>query len=85
MKPEPWIIEDIGRLRKQKVRTEEEEKYLKLLLWYVQEAMYLIDLKAYAESKIGKVSDSQRKMLKVAAERGKELEPSGPLAGAIND
>lgn len=71
MKPEPWIIEDIGNLRRNKNRTEKEDQYLALLMWYVQEAL--------------KTTDSQRKMLKVAAERGKELETSGPLAGAMND
>ena len=34
MKPEAWVIEDIGRLRKQKIRTKDEDSYLSLLLWY---------------------------------------------------
>lgn len=83
MKPEQWIIEDIGRLRKKPNKTENEQQYLNLLTWYVQDAMHLVDLKAWAEQKIGKVSDSQRQMLKVAAECGEELEPAGPLIGPM--
>ena len=42
MKPEAWVIEDIGRLRKQKIRTKDEDSYLSLLLWYVQDAIKLV-------------------------------------------
>lgn len=41
MKPADWIIQDIGSLRKKRNRTEHEESYLKLLLWYVQDAIKL--------------------------------------------
>lgn len=41
MKPEPWIIKDIGKLRKKKDKTTDEESYLALLLWYVQDAIKL--------------------------------------------
>jgi len=68
MKPEQWIIEDIGRLRKKVDKTDDEEKYLNLLVWYVQQSIPM--------------TESQRKMMKVAAQRGKDLEPSGPLAGS---
>lgn len=36
MKPESWIIEDIRRMRQTKIRTEVEESYLELLLWYIK-------------------------------------------------
>lgn len=36
MKPEQWIIDDIGRLRKTQDRTDIENSYLELLLWYVK-------------------------------------------------
>lgn len=68
MKPEQWIIEDIGRLRKKSDKTDDEKQYLNLLVWYVQQSIPM--------------TESQRKMMKVAAQRGKELEPSGPLAGS---
>lgn len=68
MKPEQWIIEDIGRLRKKVDKTEDEQQYLNLLVWYVQQSIPM--------------TESQRKMMKVASQRGKELEPSGPLAGS---
>lgn len=41
MKPEAWIIEDIGKLRKKKDKTADEEGYLALLLWYVQDGIKL--------------------------------------------
>lgn len=69
MKPEQWIIEDIGRLRKKVDKTSDEQQYLNLLVWYVQQSIPM--------------TESQRKMMKVAAQRGKELEPSGPLAGRV--
>lgn len=46
MKPADWIIQDIGSLRKKANRTENEESYLKLLLWYVQDAIKLIHKEA---------------------------------------
>lgn len=36
MKPEQWIIQDIGAMRKIKERTEVQQSYLDLLLWYVK-------------------------------------------------
>ncbi|WNA16035.1 hypothetical protein XaC1_392 [Xanthomonas phage XaC1] len=37
MKPEQWVIDDIGAMRKKKDnRTPTEESYLELLLWYVK-------------------------------------------------
>lgn len=36
MKPEQWIIDDIRSMRQKKERTEVEESYLSLLLWYVK-------------------------------------------------
>jgi len=69
VKPEQWIIEDIGRLRKKVDKTSDEQQYLNLLVWYVQQSIPM--------------TESQRKMMKVAAQRGKELEPSGPLAGRV--
>lgn len=41
MKPADWIIQDIRTLRKKTNRTEQEDSYLKLLLWYVQDAIKL--------------------------------------------
>lgn len=39
------------------------------------------ELREYAEARIGKITESQRQMLIVAAKYGKDLEPAGPLAG----
>ncbi|WNV47613.1 hypothetical protein ENKO_513 [Klebsiella phage fENko-Kae01] len=36
MKPDSWVIEDIRRMRQTKTRTQIEESYLELLLWYVK-------------------------------------------------
>lgn len=36
MKPEDWVIKDMGTLRKKQDRTFEEEEYLKALLWYTK-------------------------------------------------
>ncbi|WP_313416910.1 hypothetical protein [Pseudomonas oryzihabitans] len=42
------------------------------------------ELRAFAEARIGSISASQRQMLSVAASRGAELEPAGPLAGSVS-
>lgn len=44
----------------------------------------MAELRAFAEARIGTVSASQRQMLSVAASRGAELEPAGPLAGSVS-
>lgn len=36
MKPEQWIIEDMRRMRSIKERSNIEEQYLELLVWYVK-------------------------------------------------
>ena len=36
MKPEQWIIDDIRSMRQKKERTEVQQSYLDLLLWYVK-------------------------------------------------
>lgn len=36
MKPEIWVIEDIRAMRSEKNRTNIQEQYLSLLLWYVK-------------------------------------------------
>lgn len=36
MKPEQWIIEDMRAMRSIKDRSEVQESYLNLLIWYVK-------------------------------------------------